>query len=116
MLTTCVDTIPTLYVFGFEIPISFIFSFYYSCYLFNSDVDECEEDTDGCSQTCTNTNGSFICGCNSGFLLDVNGATCSGMQKQFLAFIYTYNTSNLKYNRYIIINVHPGTLCTDIRT
>ena len=47
----------------------------------NADIDECSDGTHNCSQTCTNTNGSFTCGCNSGYLLDIDGATCNGMQK-----------------------------------
>ena len=43
------------------------------------DVDECDEDTDGCSQTCTNTVGGFTCGCNDGYVLNVDGTTCDGM-------------------------------------
>ena len=74
----------------------------------NLDIDECSNDTDGCSQLCTNTNGSFICRCNRGFVLDVDGATCNGMQ--FVSFIHTYNTSNLmcilrynySYNKYTL--------------
>ena len=42
------------------------------------DIDECSDENDGCSQTCTNTIGSYICGCNTGFVLDSNGATCNG--------------------------------------
>ena len=49
---------------------------YYFC---NVDVDECDEDTDGCSQTCTNTVGGFTCGCNDGYVLNVDGTTCDGM-------------------------------------
>ena len=45
-----------------------------------SDIDECSDGTDDCSQTCTNTVGSFICGCNSGYELDSDGLTCNGMQ------------------------------------
>ena len=47
----------------------------------NSDIDECSIGTDNCSQTCTNTKGSFTCGCNRGYLLDIDAATCNGMQK-----------------------------------
>ena len=45
-----------------------------------SDIDECREGKDGCSQTCINTVGSFACGCNSSYLLDIDGVTCNGMQ------------------------------------
>ena len=54
------------------------------------DVDECAEDTDGCLHTCTNTIGSFICGCNStGYTLDDDGITCHGMQKLYSIY-HTY--------------------------
>ena len=43
------------------------------------EIDECSEGTHDCSQVCTNTNGSFICGCNSSYLLDIDGSTCNGM-------------------------------------
>ena len=48
-------------------------------YFYNVDVDECGDDTDGCSQTCTNTEGSFTCGCNDGYMLNVDGTSCDGM-------------------------------------
>ena len=50
--------------------------------LFNLDIDECSDRTDGCSQIYTNTSGSFICVCNSGLQMDNNGVTCNGMQKK----------------------------------
>ena len=43
------------------------------------DVDECSDGTHDCSQTCTNTIASYTCGCNTGFLLETDGITCSGM-------------------------------------
>ena len=42
------------------------------------DINECDDGTNDCSQTCTNTIGSYICGCNSGFVLNNDGATCNG--------------------------------------
>ena len=59
---------------------------------FQLDIDACNG-THNCSQICTKTNGSFIC--DSGYLLDIDGVTCNGMQ--FAAFIHTYNKSNLMY-------------------
>ena len=47
--------------------------------MFNSyftDIDECAENTDGCDQGCTNTAGSFVCSCDSGFTLSSDGRTC----------------------------------------
>ena len=52
-------------------------------YFFNVDVDECGADS--CSQTCTNTQGSFTCGCNDGYVLNVDGTTCDGM---YIVLIY----------------------------
>ena len=42
-----------------------------------TDVDECDVD-DACSHNCTNTNGSFVCSCNSGYALDSDSRTCIG--------------------------------------
>ena len=48
---------------------------------FHPDIDECSDEGHNCSQTCTNTEGSFTCGCNSGYELDVDGTSCNGMYK-----------------------------------
>ena len=61
-------------------------------YVFLSDINECTNDfTDGsavgstegfqngCSQICTNTNGSFNCECFSGYELSDDLMTCVGM-------------------------------------
>ena len=42
------------------------------------DIDECMFSNGGCDQLCTNSNGSFECSCENGFLLDVNGFICNG--------------------------------------
>ena len=42
------------------------------------DVDDCGDENGGCSQICINTEGSFTCDCNTGFVLDSDGATCNG--------------------------------------
>ena len=50
------------------------------------DIDECTDETDDCSQTCTNIVGSFICGCNRGYILDIDYVTCNGKQKHIVSF------------------------------
>ena len=44
-----------------------------------SDTNECSTNNGGCAQTCTNTEGSFMCSCGSGFQLESNGLDCDGM-------------------------------------
>ena len=44
----------------------------------HTDVDECATNNGGCAQTCTNTVGSFVCSCQSGYTLASNGLTCDG--------------------------------------
>ena len=68
-------------------------------YFYNVDVDECGDDTDGCSQTCTNTEGSFTCGCNDGYVLNVDGTTCDGM---YMLHVYYYVKCN------VLLIVHKG--------
>ena len=47
--------------------------------LFNVDINECSEGTHSCAQVCTNTEGSHVCSCNDGFVLDQDGISCIGM-------------------------------------
>ena len=42
------------------------------------DINECDDDTDGCEHNCTNTEGLFYCSCDGGFTLDTNGKNCTG--------------------------------------
>ena len=44
-----------------------------------TDVDECATNVDNCADqaTCTDTEGSFSCSCNTGYTGD--GISCSGM-------------------------------------
>ena len=46
--------------------------------IFVADSDECTLGNGGCSHICTNTDGSYSCGCPSGFKLGLDGRTCHG--------------------------------------
>ena len=42
------------------------------------DIDECQTDNGGCSQTCNNTDGSYQCSCRNGYELTNDGHNCTG--------------------------------------
>ena len=54
----------------------YIYSISYSYSI--TDVDECTHDIDGCEHNCNNTVGSFICSCNTGHDLTLDGKNCTG--------------------------------------
>ena len=39
------------------------------------DIDECSEGLNNCEHGCSNTDGSFVCTCNTGYMLASNGCT-----------------------------------------
>ena len=44
------------------------------------DINECEQESSGCSQGCRNTDGSFICTCDEGYQVHDNDPKfCIGM-------------------------------------
>ena len=46
--------------------------------LFPPDTDECLSPDHGCEQTCDNTDGSYVCNCTNGYVLNADGRTCNG--------------------------------------
>ena len=42
------------------------------------DINECALNNGNCSQTCTNKNGTYMCSCTNGYLLNPDNRTCSG--------------------------------------
>ena len=50
-----------------------------------TDVDECATNNGGCEHYCTNTIGSFVCSCYTGYTLDGDGRTCLGELKSIEA-------------------------------
>ena len=57
----------------------------YSLFINSADVDECSplpsanSSMATCEHQCTNTDGSFFCACDEGFVLAVDGQSCLGM-------------------------------------
>ena len=43
------------------------------------DIDECLINNGRCDQICSNTDGSFNCSCNDGYILNDDGLTCDGI-------------------------------------
>ena len=63
----------TVYIVLFYVYVHWAFN------VFSSDIDECASpDNGGCSQNCTNTQGSYRCSCFEGFHL-MNDTHCAGM-------------------------------------
>ena len=48
-----------------------------NCYVALLDINECAGFNE-CHHLCNNTDGSFHCYCNPGYMLDSNGTTCTG--------------------------------------
>ena len=59
-------------------------------------MDECLVDNGGCSNLCSNTLGSYSCGCAQGEKLSQDGLTCQGIPLWFLILPpmshFTHNT------------------------
>ena len=49
------------------------------------DIDECSLRNGGCSQLCVNKPGSFECSCNTGYKLESDLTTCSGMSDTLIS-------------------------------
>ena len=54
------------------------------------DIDECSINNGGCDEMCTNTNGSYVCSCNDGYILNDDGLTCDGIIMHILSFLRSF--------------------------
>ena len=59
----------------------------------NTDINECLTDNGGCTYTCTNTPGSYICDCSTGYNFDPIELNCTG--KNILSIILSNNTLDI---------------------
>jgi len=46
-----------------------------------TDINECSSNNGGCDHTCSNSNGSYTCSCNSGFSLNADGHACDDIDE-----------------------------------
>ena len=83
-----------------------------------SDVDECTTGTHNCQQQCTNTPGSFTCGCNSGYRLLANGYHCQGTCAIGTPIhAHTNNHTHIHHShKYVWINTHMYTCTHNVYT
>ena len=51
--------------------------------MYSTDIDECFTYSGTCDHTCTNTIGTYICSCDSGYILYNNGHNCTGILYTF---------------------------------
>ena len=54
----------------------------------DSDINECQTDNGGCTQTCDNTGGSYQCFCQLGYELTSDNHTCVGKEVYFILSHY----------------------------
>ena len=59
----------------------------------NVDIDECETNNGGCNHTCTNSDGSYTCSCNTGYTLDLDEEGCSRENIYYIFFLISKNVS-----------------------
>lgn len=77
---------------------------------FYADINECLENNGGCSQICSNTNGSFECSCEDGLYLASDGETCLGL---LVCDIYYLINKEVQYyqfacQRSLVLSGHTG--------
>ena len=72
----CFDTVIADRGFESESESEIIFTKPMPCH--SQDINECDTTNGRCEHSCTNTIGSFICSCDTGYQLDGNGLSCNG--------------------------------------
>ena len=67
-------------VSSYMVASSVVLSRHYISHLtsFSIDINECNTNNGGCSQNCTNTQGSRVCSCRTGFRPAGDGTSCQG--------------------------------------
>jgi len=66
------------------------------------DIDECVDGISGCSQVCSNTDGSFECSCMEGYSLGSDEKSCEGA----CICIYTHHSHTNTMQTHGFANIH----------
>ena len=76
----------------------------YSSIQYSLDIDECRTNIGNCSQLCTNTDGSYFCSCQSGYLLEANNQSCNGKSGlKRISLIFTIDGFSLFINELCLL-------------
>ena len=59
------------------------------------DANECDSNHGGCNHTCNNTDGSFVCSCDSGYTLDSDKLGCLGISETNITYMYNGFSSDI---------------------
>ena len=68
-----------------------------------SDIDECEVNNGGCSDTCTNKPRSYQCECEQGFQLKSDNKTCEGKILTNILIFYSFKWMGMHGDNDIIV-------------
>ena len=74
-----------------------------------TDVDECDMFNGGCSQRCVNSDGSYGCSCEIGFVLAPDGKICNGTPSSWLRLWHLSMTS--ENTTLLTVLLRYGTAC-----
>lgn len=73
------------------------------------DRDECSLPV--CSQTCTDTEGSYTCGCHIGYKLSADKTTCTGIRLLLRSYILVVRATECEFPSNIIMyDIHKNWL------
>lgn len=72
------DTILIIRMTSVKVRIFVIYLFFSQRFLSYTDFDECSVNNGGCQDICTNTDGSYYCSCQAGYIFGPDNKTCVG--------------------------------------
>ena len=76
-------------------------------FVYSADHDECLSSHHGCEHKCNNFHGSFFCSCNTGYALNRDNKTCSGMAFVFKSLLNPFRRT-IPPNRVLVCARYSG--------